>query len=198
MKRLNERQEKILLSLKRLDFLDRNQLSVIHRLGAKRNTNQVLKALSPYLSSFRENDSPNVYFLNKEGREYVNSEKERKKNKFVNHVLMRNDFYIYAGFPNDWKNEMKVTDGTNTVICDALFKSNGKYHFLEVDSLQKMKANRAKITQYKGLFDNGSIKEHFGYFPLLIWLTTSNFRKRQLIELCKGLPYAVYTIDDIK
>jgi hypothetical protein len=184
--------------LKKLDFLNRDQISTIHRLGKKQNTNRVLRELSPYLSSFRENESPNVYFLNKEGREYVNSQKERKKNKFVNHVIMRNDFYIYSGFPNDWKNEIKFSDDNFTIVCDALYKTNGKYNILEVDSLQKMKANRAKIAQYKGLFANRTIHEHFGYFPKLVWLTISDFRKKQLIELCKGLPYAIYTINDIK
>lgn len=184
--------------MKKLDFLSRDQISIIHRLGKKQNTNRVLRELSPYLSSFRENESPNVYFLNKEGREYVNSHKERKKNKFVNHVLMRNDFYIYAGYPHEWKNEMKVKDGQFSVICDAWFKSNGKFHFLEVDSLQKMKANRAKIVQYKGLFENGAIQEHFRYFPLLIWLTTTELRRKQLKELCNPLPCAIYTLDDIK
>lgn len=194
---MSERQERMLLSLKKLDFLNRDQISTIHRLGTKRNTNRILKELSPFLSSFREENST-IYFLNKDGREYVNSKKERKKNKFVNHVLMRNDFYIFAGYPHEWKNEMKIRDDKFTVVCDAWFKSNGKYHFLEVDSLQKMKANRAKITQYKGLFENGAITEHLGYFPLLIWLTTSEFRKRQLIELCEGLPSRVYTINDIR
>jgi hypothetical protein len=183
--------------LKKLDYLNRDQLCVIHRLGKKNNTNRVLKDLSPYLSSFREEYS-NIYFLNKEGREYVNSNKERKKNKFVNHVIMRNDFYIFAGFPHDWKNEIKFKDDNYSIICDSLFKSNGKYHFLEVDSLQKMKANRSKIANYKGLFANKTIHEHFGYFPKLIWLTTTELRKKQLIELCKGLPYAVYTINDIR
>jgi hypothetical protein len=183
--------------LKRLDYLNRDQLSTIHRLGDVRNTNRVLKTLSPYLSSFREEYS-NIYFLNKEGREYVNSNKERKKNKFVNHVIMRNDFYIYSGFPHDWKNEIKFSDDNYMVICDSLYKSKDKYHFLEVDSLQKMKGNREKIMQYKGLFANKTIHEHFGYFPKLVWLTTSIFRKKQLIELCKGLPYAVYTTTDIK
>jgi hypothetical protein len=79
-----------------------------------------------------------------------------------------------------------------------LYKSKDKYHFLEVDSLQKMKANRAKIANYKGLFENRTIHNHFGYFPKLVWLTTTELRKRQLIELCKGLPYAVYTINDIR
>jgi hypothetical protein len=183
--------------LKKLDFLNRDQLNRIHRLGTVRNTNRVLKELSPYLSNYREEYST-IYYLNKDGREYVNSNKERKRNKFVNHVLMRNEFYIYAGYPHDWKNEIKVSDGNYTVICDALYKSKDKYHFLEVDSLQKMKANRAKIANYKGLFENRTIHEHFGYFPKLVWMTTSELRKRQLIELCKGLPYAVYTINDIK
>jgi hypothetical protein len=141
---------------------------------------------------------PNIYFLNKIGREYVNSQKERKKNKFVNHVLMRNDFYIFSGYPHDWKNELKVTDGKYTVICDSWFKSIGKYHFLEVDSLQKMKNNRTKILQYIGLVKNRAIEEHLGYFPLLIWITTTELRKRQLKELCKELSCLVYTINDIR
>jgi hypothetical protein len=184
--------------LKKLDFLNRDQIGVIHRLGKKHNINRILRELSPYLATFRENESPNVYFLNKEGREYVNSQKERKKNKFVNHVLMRNDFYIFSGYPHDWRNEIKFSDDQYTIICDALFKKDGKYHFLEVDSLQKMKANRSKIANYKGLFANKTIHEHFGYFPKLVWLTTTELRKKQLIELCKGLPYAVYTINDIR
>lgn len=185
------------MSLKKLDYLNRDQLNTIHRLGTIRNANRILKNLSPYLTTFRE-EASNIYFLNKEGREYVNSQKERRKNQFVNHVIMRNDFYIFTGFPHDWKNEIKFTDNEYTIICDAFYKSKDKYHFLEVDSLQKMKANREKIENYKGLFENRTLHEHFGYFPKLVWITTSELRKRQLIELCKGLPYAVYTTKDIK
>jgi hypothetical protein len=182
--------------LKKLDFLSRDQLRKIHRLGKIRNTNRVLKELSPYLSSFREEYST-IYYLNKEGREYVNSTKVRKKNNFVNHVLMRNDFYIYTGFPHDWKNEVKVSDGQYTAICDAVFKQR-KYFFLEVDSTQKMKENRRKFEQYEGMLKNGDIKRHFGYFPTLVWLTTTELRRKQLEELCKDLPSQVLTIDDIR
>jgi hypothetical protein len=185
------------LSLKKLDYLNRDQLQKIHRLGKNRNTNRILKELSPYLSNYREEYST-IYYLNSNGREYVSSDKVRKKNNFVQHVIMRNDFYIYSGFPGDWKNEIKLSDKENTVICDAWFKSNGKYHILEVDHTQTMKENRNKIDKYKGLFENGAVKAHLGYFPLLIWLTTTELRKKKLVELCKGLPYAVYTINDIK
>lgn len=183
--------------MKKLDYLNREQLQLIHRLGKKRNANRILKELSPFLSSYRE-DYSTIFYLNKDGREYVNSEKIRKKTNFVQHVIMRNSFYIYAGFPTEWKNEMKLSDGHNTVICDAWFKLNGKYQILEVDLHQNMKENKNKIERYKGLFKNGAVKEHFGYFPKIIWLTTTELRKKKLIELCKGLPYAVYTTNDIK
>lgn len=186
-----------MLSLKKLDYLNRDQLSKIHRLGKVRNTNRILKDLSPYLSCFRDEYST-IYYLNKEGREYVNSNKIRKKNSFVGHVIMRNDFYIYMGYPSDWKNEVKIKDGEFQVICDAWFRRNDRYHFLEVDCTQKMKENRKKVEQYKGLLRNGAIEKHFGYFPRLIWLTTTELRRKQLTELCKDLPSEVYTINDIK
>lgn len=111
---------------------------------------------------------------------------------------MRNDFYIFSGYPVEWKNEIKLSDGEHTVICDAWFKAKGRYHILEVDHCQNMKDNRVKISKYTGLFENGALKEHLGYFPLLVWLTTTELRKKKLIELCSGLPNQVYTIDDIR
>jgi hypothetical protein len=162
-----------------------------------RNANRILKELAPYLSSFREEYS-SIYYLNRIGREYVNCNKVRKKTNFVQHVLMRNDFYIFAGFPHDWKNEMKLSDGEYTVVCDAWFKANGKYHILEVDHTQTMKENRNKIEKYRGLYENELTKEHLGYFPLLIWLTTTELRKKKLTQLCKGIPYAIYTMNDIR
>lgn len=184
--------------MKKQDFLDRNQLARIHRLGSVRNANRVLKELSPYLSSFREESYSTVYFLNKEGREYVNTDKVRRKNKFVNHYLMRNDFYIYMGYPHEWENEIKIGDGTFTIVCDSYFKKDGKQHFLEVDATQKMNVNRKKIDQYKGLMKDGKIANHLGYFPKLLWLTTTELRRKQLTVLCKGLPYKIYTINDIR
>lgn len=194
---LRERQERILLSLKKLDFLSREQLRIMHNLGKVRNANRILKELSPYLSNYRD-EKTTIYYLNKLGREYVNSKKVRRKNSFVNHVLLRNDFYIFVGYPTEWKNEMRVRDEKNAVICDAWFKKDGKYQFLEVDRMQKMKENKSKIKQYKGLFENEGLVNHFGYFPKINWVTTTELRRKQLKELCDGLPCEVYTINDIK
>lgn len=194
---MNQRQEQILLSLKKLDFLNRDQLQNIHNLGKVRNANRVLKDLSPYLESYRE-DYSTIYYLNAEGRAYVNSTKVRRKNPFVNHTIMRNDFYIFAKYPTEWTNEVKISDGTTTIFADTWFKSKGRFHFLEVDSLQKMKENRMKIKNYTALYNAGHLANHFGYFPQLIWLTTTELRRKQLKELCTDIPCIVYTIEDIK
>jgi hypothetical protein len=183
--------------LKKLDFLSREQLQTIHRLGQKRNANRILTNLSPYLSKFRE-DYTTVYYLNAKGREAVDSERVRKRNATVNHVLMRNDFYIHSGFPSHWRNELALSDGTVKVIMDAWFKSEGYYNILEVDYMQTMKENRAKIERYRQLFHNGAVADKYGYFPCINWLTTSEVRRKQLQEACSDLPCMVYTIEDIK
>jgi hypothetical protein len=191
---LNSRQEQILLSLKKLDFLNRSQLQRLHRLGGVRNTNKTLKKLSPWLHSYREGYE-SIYFLNPEGREYVHSEKVRRKNQFVNHVIMRNEMFIHFKCPVDWKNEIRVSDGKHSVICDALFTANLRKHFLEVDSIQKMKVNREKIEKYTAM--RAALEQKLGYFPTIVWLTTTELRRKQLQELCKDLPSVVYTLSDI-
>lgn len=183
--------------MKKLDFLNREQLQSIHKLGKVRNANRILKELSTYLESYRE-DYSTIYYLNAEGRAYVNSDKVRRKNPFVNHTILRNYFYIFAKRPVEWSNEVKISDGITSLITDTWFKSSGKFHFLEVDSLQKMKENKVKIENYKALHKAGHITKHFGYFPLLIWVTTTELRRKQLKDLCKELPCIVYTINEIK
>lgn len=191
------RKETILLNLKKLDFLSRNQINKMHYLKSVRNTNRVLKEMQPYLSSFREGYDT-VYYLNREGREMIGSEKVRKKTPQVRHFLMRNDFYIFVGQPAEWKQEIKITDGTTTVITDALYMKQGKYHFLEVDNEQMMVENRKKIDKYKAMQAAGVFQKQFGYFPKVIYLTTSEYRKKKLSGMLEGIPFEVYTHGDIK
>lgn len=127
----------------------------------------------------------------------MDSKKRRSRGKYVNHTLMRNDMYIFFDQPEDWKNEIKIKDGVGEVICDAMFSSNNYKHFLEVDLLQKMAANRNKIERYKEIHSRGSMQKKFGYFPTLVLLTTTEHRRKQLQALCKDIPSVVYTTEDI-
>lgn len=197
-KPLNNRQEKILLLLKKFDFLTKDQLSCYFKLGKARNTNRVLGDLAPYLVKIRDGYQ-SIYYLSKEGKEYVGCEKIRKKSSHVQHTIMRNAVWLYFGFPPDWKNEIKVTDGKTTLVTDAMFMKMLHYHFLEVDLTQSMKENKSKIARYKELNENGLIAQKLGHFPALVWVTTTELRRKQLQEACKTLPGAkVYTLVDIQ
>lgn len=192
---MNQRDEQILSLLKKFDFLTRDQLNRHFQLGTVRNTNRVLNDLSDYLSSVREGYQT-IYYLNSNGRDYVDCEKIRKKGGHINHILMRNDTWLFYKCPHDWRNEVKVSNGDISVVADAVFTQNGFYHFLEVDHLQSMKENRLKIERYKSLLE--SLLKQFGYYPTLVWLTTTEHRRKQLEKTCEGLKAKVYTVNDIQ
>lgn len=192
---LTPREEAILLLLKKFDYMTRNQLSTYFELGKVRNTNRVLGNLKEYLHSFRDGYQT-IYYLSALGREYVDCDKIRKKTNQVQHIITRNQFWLFYKCPRDWRNEVKISDGQTTVIADAVFASNGFMHFLEVDRLQQMKENRKKIERYRKLMD--SLVKQFGYYPSIIWVTTTEHRKKQLEKASEGLKTIVYLTDDIK
>ncbi len=72
-----KREEAILLSLKKCDYLTREQIQKMHDLGKPRNAHRVLSDMEEYISSFT-NDRKHVYYLNKDGRERVGATKVRK------------------------------------------------------------------------------------------------------------------------
>lgn len=198
MKQLSEREEQILLLLKKFDFLTRDQLNKYFHFGSIRNTNRILNCLSDYLMNIREGYQT-IYYLSKLGRSSVDCEKIRKKGGHVQHAIMRNDVWLHYGCPNDWRNEIKVSDGSTTIVVDAMFEANWRKHFLEVDSTQTMKENRNKIKRYKSIFEKGLLEQSLGHFPTIVWLTTTEYRRKLLIDECKGLPVVtVFSTNDIK
>ena len=177
------------MSLKKLGFLSRSQLQRLHRLGSDRNAQRILKEMEKYLFCFREKE--NIYYLSKEGRERVGCEVIRKKTQQVNHYLMRNDLYIFYGCPTTWKNEAKMKLKDFIIQPDAVFDKEKILHFVEVDHTQSMNVNKKKIDIYKEMYKiNSSFR--------LVWVTVTDFRKKKLAELCKGLDCMVYTALDIK
>jgi len=180
--------------LKKFDFLTRDQLNKHFNLGLKANTNRVLRELSEYLLNVREGYQT-IYYLSAKGRRYVDCEKVRKKGNHMHHV-MRNEMWFHYSCPSDWKNEIKISDGTTTVIVDAMFTHAWRMHFLEVDHKQNMKENRNKIKRYKVLMS--SLESKLGYTPTIVWLTTTEYRKNQLAKECEGMQFKIFTVDDIK
>jgi Replication-relaxation len=189
-----QREENILLSLKKLDYLTRSQIQALHNLGSVRNAQRVMQELKDYVSSFR--DGENVYYLNAAGRERVNATKVRKKTAQARHYIMRNSLYIAYGCPATWKNEIRLgfkEDKKTQVICDAIFQVDKRYHIVEVDHTQKITKNRSKIQKYKRLIELGFFK----YPPVFIWITTTEYRRKQLTKFLDGLNYHIFTVSDL-
>jgi hypothetical protein len=182
-----QRHENILLSLKKLGFLSRSQIQKLHRLGGVRNTNRILKDMEEFLNVVRLNE--NVYYLNSEGRERVGSQKVLKKTHQITHHLLRNSLYISYGCPTTWQNEVKIKiDGKVFLIADAMFDMAGMKNIIEVDHTQKMNENRNKIKKYKHLLKLGVFQKE----PKFIWVTTTEYRKKQILKACEGMKVRVY------
>ncbi|WEG14023.1 replication-relaxation family protein [Pullulanibacillus sp. KACC 23026] len=159
-------------------------------MGGNRNANRILKDLSNYLLDFR-NGMEKVYYLNQEGCSFVNSKKTRHKNQNIDHVLLRNQFYIYTGKPDSWRNEVKVKLGALTIIPDAMFNDGTFDVFLEVDMQQTMQENANKVARYKRL-------KQFTKKPfMLVFVTDLESRRQKLIKLCEGLTYRIYSASEI-
>ena len=60
----------------------------------------------------------------------------------------------------------------------------GIVHLVEIDHLQHMRENREKIKKYGTLIPGYAMS--LGHFPVLIWVTTTELRRKQLKEACAG------------
>ncbi|MER2006277.1 MAG: replication-relaxation family protein [Psychrobacillus sp.] len=199
LRMLTERDERILLHLEKFKFMSRDQIRRVFELGTVRNANRVLRELGEYLYRVQDGHQ-SIYYLNKEGRQYVGSDEIVKKSGQVQHCLMRNDFWLFVNRPKDWLNEVEVSNkkGTVRVVSDAKYSIGGIVHLVEIDHLQHMRENREKIKKYAELLPAYALQ--MGHFPVLDWVTTTELRKQQLQEACKekGLVCRVYLHREIK
>lgn len=184
--------------MKKLDFLTRSQIQTIHNLKSDRNAQRVLKQIEG-VSVSRHGE--NVYFLNAKGRELTNCDKVRKHTSNVEHYVMRNYLFIAYGMPATWENEIRIISGSKkksneiVIVADALFERNKRQHIVEVDNQQKMQANRNKMNKYRELINRMAFGEKP---PIFLWVTSTEYRRKQLLKLCEGLEAYVYTLDDFR
>lgn len=141
----------------------------IHDLKSYRNACKVLKQIEQYTQTTFYNKQK-VFYLNKQGRDLIGSEKEVKRNQNIEHTLLRNDAYIYLNCPFDWQNEavieydaqQPIGNGIiirgmsvatkSKIVADAMYKRNGYTHLVEIDNIRDMKDNLKKIKSYADCF----------------------------------------------
>ncbi len=147
-----------------------------------RNANRILSDLRPYLNVIKRAEY--VYSLNAEGRRRIGASEAQIRTSQIEHHLMRNQLYIALGCPKDWRAEVRLKVGKEmSVIADAIYTLDGRYVIIEIDNTQKMAENRAKIAKYQKLIEMGV----FAKMPRFIWLTTTEYRRNELMKMSEGL-----------
>lgn len=182
------RSKEIVLSLAMLDYLTADQIRRIHRLGGDRNTRRVLFDLEKkgLVSSYRL-ERYKIYHLAKRGRDMAGTDKVRKPTIHAAHFLLRNEAYIHFR-PVRWQPEPTITWGSHTIRPDAIFYTKeGRRYILEVDVSQPMVENKEKIELYKRMNARK-----------VLYVTTSDYRKKVLAELLAPLGGKALTVDDLK
>ncbi|MES9670579.1 MULTISPECIES: replication-relaxation family protein [Bacillus] len=185
------RQIEILSSLSKLEFASRRQLQAIHCLGSIRNANRILKDLRQYCHVTSHNREF-VYYLNKKGLALLGIDaKERKKKHQLEHILLRNESWMWLGFPK-WKTEQVITfryqGEEKTIIPDAFFTKDSVPHFVEIDRLQHMKENEKKLRYYGYL--TKIYQKQQNIVPVILFFTISDFREKKLES--DAIKYSVY------
>ncbi len=181
----------ILSSLSKLEFASRRQLQAIHCLGSIRNANRILKDLRAYCHVTAHNRE-HVYYLNKKGFALLGIDaKERKKKHQLEHILLRNEAWMWLNFP-DWKTEQVITlryqGEEKTIVPDAFFTKDNVPHFVEIDRLQHMKVNEKKIQYYAYL--TKIYQKQQNKVPILLFFTISDCREKKLES--EAIKYGVY------
>lgn len=201
---LDERHEKILLLLKRFDYLNIRHIRILLGMGES-YVYRFMSGLHAYVSVFKDNRE-NIYYLSKAGREFIQSDKALRKITTAQHYMMRADLFILLGQPDTWRNEVRISytydnDNPNSrvirVVADAHYVTSEnhhiQHHIVEIDNAQKMNKNKIKIEKYRRLTEKGVFKG----LPQIIWVTTTAYRKKALLELCEGLNVKVYLKGDL-
>lgn len=182
----------------------------IHDLKSYRNACYVLKKIEPYVNTTFFNKEK-VFYLNKQGLSFIDSDKQQVKKSNLEHTLLRNEAYMYLNCPLDWKNECVleyevmqpnnlgiVIKGMNVVtkskmVADAVYKRNGYTHIVEIDNTRHMQDNHKKIKSYTDCFKSLDT-------PRLQIFTTTVDRKRKFEKwlLEYKLRGEVKTFDEIR
>lgn len=188
------RQERILQVLDSLGYATRKQLQVICDLGGDRNASRILRRMEVEKTIQSTRMEYKVYSLTHRGKETIGSTKDLRSGH-IHHTLMRNDLYIMLGMPDDWKTEFEIRykGQQERMVCDAVFKHKGEWHFVEVDNKQTMRNNYDKVKAYAVL--KRDIFTQFKHVPTVIFYTVSDNRKQKIEECMErcGVKGKVYT-----
>lgn len=205
-----DKMELVLSTIDQLGVVSVKQLHEILKFSSYRKTCRIVQNLEPYLHVERSRQK--IVYLNKEGRQFVGSDREVKKSPLFEHRLLINEVFIHYNCPVTWRTEHTIEieeKGENMgfikveglkpvtkkkIVCDAYFERNGYTYLIEVDNTRKMVDNRKKIQKY--LYMWLEIRKQYQN-PKLCIFTKSQIRKKEFSKLLKNIPNEIYCFDEL-
>jgi DNA-binding transcriptional ArsR family regulator len=190
-----KQKERILLSLSKLEILNRNMISRLLNVGIRRVNVLMGELYQEGLIKRVEGLNGRIYKLSKRGAELMGVEYLHGWS-LVNHRIMRN--WILLHEPR-CRIETQIRIGDISLTPDAIIQST-VWKFVEVDRTQKWKANIDKLERYAALKEKGAFQKKYGHFPTLIWIVEIESRKPKIKEACRALNLhcEVYTKGEIQ
>lgn len=205
-----DRVETVLTTIDKLGVVTVKQLHQILKFNNYRKTCRIVQGLEEYLHVERSRQK--IVYLNKEGREFIGSNREVKKSLLFEHSLLANDVFIHYDCPLNWKREHVIeieqkqlnlsfikVQGLSVVnkvkiVCDAYFERNSYTHIIEIDNTRKMIDNRKKIKKYLDTWEE--IRSKYQN-PKLCIFTKSQKRKREFVQMLENIPHEVLCFEEL-
>ena len=104
---------------------------------------------------------------------------------------MRNQVYIHFN-PTIWDTEKFIYNGK--IRPDAIMNKDNQFYMVEVDHTQSLMANKKKIDLYKEF----KASKQYKIFPVILFITTTEYRQKQLRSLLDGVKSEVLLFKDLQ
>lgn len=189
----------VLTDFDKLNFLTTSQVQKLYYgtpydMKNHRNVHRILSDMKKEGLINAKRIHENVYFITRKGQSEIGSKSRIIPiSRNLEHYLMRNDVYIHFK-PEFWSTEKRVEFYNKVIIPDAIFKKGTTHYVLEVDFTQDMIDNKKKIQLYKEFKESKQYK----VFPILLFITTTEYRQKQLKAWLDGIKSEVLLYNDIR
>jgi hypothetical protein len=190
-----KQKERILLSLSKLEIMNRNMISRLLNVGIRRVNVLMGELYQEGLIKRVEGVNGRIYKLSKRGAELMGVEYLHGWS-LLDHRIMRNWILLKE---SRFEIERAMDIGGKVIRPDAIIIGS-VWKFVEVDRTQKWKANIDKLERYAAIKKNRAFQKKYGHFPTLIWIVEKESRKPKIKEACRALNLhcEVYTKGEIQ
>lgn len=210
---LKDRDIEILSTISNLRFMTTQQIHTIHGYSGKYGENVTRRKLKQledegYLKSWQPDKySSKIFYLTKAGAKevelyngYENVRVYQKSNHTLHHVMVTEVFVVLrkaGGKVRRFGIHTKVGEIISDAFIEYQVGNNVKLMFLEADrATETLQMITDKLEVYQKEYESGHYQKRFGIFPEVIFVTSTDARKRSLGRLLPKYPFRSKVMTD--